>query len=162
MTEFWNPTGLRAKSAPFWEIRGYHTHVSRTGALLAIEHNGWDHAPKVTAEGTGLVGHAGASLSEVSRVQGPQRLPVAGFRVRVVDGVVRHRESVARGVELHGVVDARLGERVLQQFGLLRGEVLVLLSARYVNGGGDLVRSEVRARGIAGDGDPAAVERRRG
>ena len=117
---------------------------------------------KVTAERTGLVGHAGASLSEVSRVQGPQRLPVAGFRVRVVDRVVRHRESVARGVELHGVVDARLGERVLQQFGLLRGEVLVLLGARHVNGGGDLVRSEVRARRIAGDGDPAAVERRRG
>lgn len=54
--------GLRAKSALFWEIRGYHTHVSRTGALFAMEHNGWDHALKVTADGTGLVGHAGAVL----------------------------------------------------------------------------------------------------
>ncbi|HEY1005430.1 MAG TPA: hypothetical protein VGD83_37950 [Streptosporangiaceae bacterium] len=25
-------------------------------------HNGWDHALKVTADGTGLVGHAGAAL----------------------------------------------------------------------------------------------------
>src|SRR4029077_627077 len=46
----------------FWEIRGYHTHVSRTGALFAMEHNGWDHALKVTADGAGLVGHAGAIL----------------------------------------------------------------------------------------------------
>src|SRR6201989_463011 len=46
----------------FWEIRGYHAHVSRTGALFAMEHNGWDHALKVTADGTGLVGHAGAVL----------------------------------------------------------------------------------------------------
>ena len=54
--------GLRVKSALVWEIRGYHTHVSRTGALFAMEHNGWDHALKVTADGTGLVGHAGAVL----------------------------------------------------------------------------------------------------
>ena len=54
--------GSRAKSALFWEIRGYHTHVSRTGALFAMEHNGWDHALKVTADGAGLVGHAGAIL----------------------------------------------------------------------------------------------------
>ena len=27
-----------------------------------MEHNGWDHALKVTADGTGLVGHAGAVL----------------------------------------------------------------------------------------------------
>jgi len=24
-----------------------------------MQRNGWDHAPKVTAEGAGLVGHAG-------------------------------------------------------------------------------------------------------
>src|SRR5215831_2007868 len=54
--------GLGAKSALFWEIRGYHTHVSRTGALFAMEHNGWDHALKVTADGAGLVGHVGAIL----------------------------------------------------------------------------------------------------
>ena len=27
-----------------------------------MQHNGWDHALKVTADGTGLVGHAGAIL----------------------------------------------------------------------------------------------------
>ena len=27
-----------------------------------MQHNGWDHALKVTADGTGLVGHAGAVL----------------------------------------------------------------------------------------------------
>jgi hypothetical protein len=27
-----------------------------------MEHNGWDHALKVTGGGTGLVGHAGAVL----------------------------------------------------------------------------------------------------
>src|SRR5262249_58355484 len=54
--------GLGAKGALFWEIRGYHTHVPRTGALFAMQHNGWDHALKVTADGSGLVGHAGAVL----------------------------------------------------------------------------------------------------
>src|SRR6266702_2768478 len=34
----------------------------RTGALSDMQHNGWDHALKVTASGTGLVGHAGAIL----------------------------------------------------------------------------------------------------
>jgi|ERR1035441_114917 hypothetical protein len=32
-----------------------------TGALFAMQHNGWDHALKVTGDG-GLVGHAGAIL----------------------------------------------------------------------------------------------------
>ena len=27
-----------------------------------MQHNGWDHALKVTADGKGLVGHAGAIL----------------------------------------------------------------------------------------------------
>ena len=27
-----------------------------------MQHNGWDHALKVTADGAGLVGHAGAVL----------------------------------------------------------------------------------------------------
>src|ERR1039458_2215687 len=27
-----------------------------------MQHNGWDHALKVTADGTGLVGHAGARV----------------------------------------------------------------------------------------------------
>jgi hypothetical protein len=34
----------------------------QTGALFAMQHNGWDHALKVTADGKGLVGHAGAVL----------------------------------------------------------------------------------------------------
>ena len=34
----------------------------QAGALFAMQHNGWDHALKVTADGTGLVGHAGAVL----------------------------------------------------------------------------------------------------
>jgi hypothetical protein len=33
-----------------------------TGALFAMKHNGWDRALKVAADGTGLVGHAGAVL----------------------------------------------------------------------------------------------------
>src|SRR5215471_19260698 len=55
--------GLRAKSALVWEITGFHTHViPETGALFAMEHNGWAHALKVTGGGTGLIGHAGAVL----------------------------------------------------------------------------------------------------
>src|SRR5512140_1731466 len=55
--------GLRAKSALVWEITGFHTHViPGTGALFVMEHNGWDHALKVTGGGTGLIGHAGAIL----------------------------------------------------------------------------------------------------
>src|SRR3984957_20744547 len=33
-----------------------------TGALFAMQLNGWDHALKVTSDGKGLVGHAGAIL----------------------------------------------------------------------------------------------------
>ena len=56
--------GLNERRAPwFWEITGYHKPViPGTGALFAMQHNGWDHALKVTADGTGLVGHAGAVL----------------------------------------------------------------------------------------------------
>ena len=39
-----------------------HLVSSGTGALFAMQHNGWDHALKVTADGAGLVGHAGAVL----------------------------------------------------------------------------------------------------
>ena len=46
-----------------WEITGHHNHVIHgPGALFAMKLNGWDHALKVTAEGAGLVGHAGAVL----------------------------------------------------------------------------------------------------
>ena len=34
----------------------------QAGALFAMQHNGWAHALKVTADGTGLVGHVGAIL----------------------------------------------------------------------------------------------------
>src|SRR6266487_3895282 len=44
-------------------LRGNHTHVfPGTGALFVMQHNGWDHALKVTGDGEGLVGHAGAVL----------------------------------------------------------------------------------------------------
>ena len=55
--------GLRAKSALVLGDYGLpHALIPGTGALLAMQHNGWDHALKVTAGGTGLVGHAGAVL----------------------------------------------------------------------------------------------------
>ena len=44
-------------------LRGNHTGVTPgTRALFAVQHNGWDHALKGTADGTGLAGHAGAVL----------------------------------------------------------------------------------------------------
>jgi hypothetical protein len=36
-----------------------------------MEHNGWDHALKVTADGAGLVGHAGAVLQRKATDQQP-------------------------------------------------------------------------------------------
>src|SRR6185437_9604858 len=52
------------RRAPWsWEITGHHNHaIFKPGALFAMQHNGWDRALKVTATGTGLVGHAGAVL----------------------------------------------------------------------------------------------------
>ena len=56
--------GLRAKSALGLGDYAVTTpmHSTGPGALFAMQHNGWDHALKVTADGTGLVGHAGAVL----------------------------------------------------------------------------------------------------
>ena len=55
--------GLTAKSALVLGDYGLpHLVIPGTGALFAMQHNGWDHALKVTADGTGLVGHAGAVL----------------------------------------------------------------------------------------------------
>src|SRR5260370_747308 len=52
-----------AKSALFWELRGNHTiRISRAGALFVMQDTRWDHGLKVTGEGEGLVGHAGAGL----------------------------------------------------------------------------------------------------
>jgi hypothetical protein len=54
---------LRAKSALVLGDYGLPHHViPGTGALFAMQHNGWDHALKITADGAGLVGHAGAVL----------------------------------------------------------------------------------------------------
>lgn len=54
---------LRAKSALVLGDYGFPHHViPGTGALFAMQHNGWDHALKVAADGSGLVGHAGAVL----------------------------------------------------------------------------------------------------
>ncbi len=53
--------GLAAKSALVLGDYGLpHLAIPGTGALFAMQHNGWDHALTVTADGTGLVGHAGA------------------------------------------------------------------------------------------------------
>src|SRR2546429_8065490 len=52
-----------AKSALFWELRGNHTiRISRAGALFVMQDTRWDHGLKVTGEGEGLAGHAGAVL----------------------------------------------------------------------------------------------------
>ena len=53
--------GLTAKSALVLGDVGT-TALLPTGALFAMQHNGWDHALKVTADGAGLVGHVGAVL----------------------------------------------------------------------------------------------------
>jgi Transposase DDE domain group 1 len=63
-------TGVRHAAGPDGEerpcsgrLRGNHTVVtSRTGALFAMQDTPWDRALKVTADGDGLVGHAGAVL----------------------------------------------------------------------------------------------------
>ena len=83
-----------------------------------------------------------------------------GVRLGVVGRVVGHRESVAGGVELEGVVDSGVSERAFQQLGLAGGERVVVLRAGHVDRGGDAVRQKVRARRVAGDSQPAAVERR--
>ena len=43
-------------------LRGHRNLViNKPGALFAMQHNRWDRALKVTAGGTGMVGHAGVS-----------------------------------------------------------------------------------------------------
>jgi hypothetical protein len=55
---------FEAKSAlDLEDYRLPHTCNFQAGALFAMQqHNGWDHALKVTADGKGLVGHVGAVL----------------------------------------------------------------------------------------------------
>ena len=56
-------SALRAKSAlGLGDSRLPHARHFQPGALFAMQHNRWDHALKVTADGKGLVGHAGAIL----------------------------------------------------------------------------------------------------
>jgi hypothetical protein len=59
-----HPGGLTAKSAlVLGDYGGNDTNViSGTGALFAMQHTRWDHGLKVTADGAGLAGHAGAVL----------------------------------------------------------------------------------------------------
>ena len=54
----------RAKSALVPGIYGLpHLVLPRNGALFAMQHNNeWDRALKITADGRGLIGHAGAVL----------------------------------------------------------------------------------------------------
>src|SRR6266700_6605477 len=53
----------RRRAPRLWEITRYrHRCNSQAGALFVMQDTGWDHALKVTAEGEGLVGHAGAVL----------------------------------------------------------------------------------------------------
>ena len=53
-----------AKSALVPGIYGLpHLVLPRNGALFAMQHNNeWDRALKITADGRGLIGHAGAVL----------------------------------------------------------------------------------------------------
>src|SRR5579875_3601064 len=52
----------RRRAPRFWEIGGYHTCHLQTGALFVMKDTSWDHALEVTADGNGLVGHAGGML----------------------------------------------------------------------------------------------------
>jgi hypothetical protein len=54
---------LQAKSARrLGDSRLPHTRNFQPGALFVMKLNGWDRALKVTTDGKGLVGHAGAIL----------------------------------------------------------------------------------------------------
>ena len=53
-----------------------------------------------------------SGVLEVGSVKLVERFPVPGVRFGVVGQVVGHRESVAGGIELQGVVDSGTGERV--------------------------------------------------
>ena len=55
-----------------------------------MQHNGWDHALKATADGKGLVGHAGAILLRVGRRRGPGALV---DRPRVAEALARSSTS---------------------------------------------------------------------
>jgi hypothetical protein len=58
--------------------------------------------------------HVRSGVLEVGPVKLVERFPVPGVRLGVVGRVVGHRESVAGGIELQGVVDSGAGKRVLE------------------------------------------------
>ena len=69
-----------------------------------MQHNGWDHALKVTADGRGLVGHAGAILL---RKAADQLGLTAGLILPLVSGVrtfhyVYPRPVMLDEIEIHG------------------------------------------------------------
>src|SRR5580693_3605582 len=82
---------------------------------------------------------------EMGPVEPVERFPVPRARSRVIGRIVGHSESVPGGVELDGVVDSGLGERAVQQLGLLGGEGAVVRGAGHVDRGGVPVRQEVGA-----------------
>ena len=89
-----------------------------------------------------------------------KRRPVPLVRRRVVRPVVRHREPVRRGIDLHRVLHARRGVRGLQARVLLGREGRVVLCGGDVHRGLHPVGEAMRAVRVGGVGQPAPVERR--
>jgi trehalose 6-phosphate synthase len=115
----------------------------------------------------GMPAHAALSARSAGRsgqrlrVERAQRRPVPVGQRGVVGRVIGHREPVVPGVELDGVRDPGRGQRTLQQLGVLLRKSGVFDGARHVDRGADLVRRQVRAARVTGDGDPGRVERGR-
>ena len=62
-----------------------------------MQHNGWDHALKVTADGAGLVGHAGAVLLRKAADQaGLAAASTSRWSVNVLEPAFPGRSSIAR------------------------------------------------------------------
>ena len=97
-------------------------------------------------------------LRKVLRVEGGQGLPVPLLERRVVDGLVRDREPVVAG-QSPPCAGPRPRSAPVEEGGVLLGEPVVLDGARHVDGRADLVRRQVRAVRVAGDGDLGRVER---
>ena len=111
-----------------------------------MQHNGWDHALKVTADGKGLVGHAGAVLLRKAADQ-------CGL-TGLLSGALRQKRRsplVDRGIALVSVAAAiALGATSMSDIGLL-AHLAPLLGAAP---SGPTVR---RALGLAGT--PAMLDR---
>jgi aminoglycoside phosphotransferase (APT) family kinase protein len=107
----------------------------------------------------GRIQSAGRPLRQLLGVKGAQRVPVPLLKRRVVDRLVRDREPVVPGPDLHGVRDPGRGQRAVKQRRVLGGEPVVLGGAGHVDGRADLVRRQVRAARVVGDGHHGRVER---